>query len=996
MNISSPQWKKIYDKMLDHSVSEVQVNGIDQVFIKQRGKRIHLSEIYWDTEEEYAESIPSSVVPLVQSMNYYDPNGSIYEGKMTFSGRFNDKPVDVQARCHVMLPPVCDVPQVTLAKRSKTLTTLDSLASMGSMSSEMMQFIEMAVESNLTVVFSGQTGSGKDLHQDTLIPTINGFKKIGDIEIGDTIFNEEGKPVEVTNKYKPEKDKKYKISFSNGEEVLAGEGHVWRVLDLETTAMENSSYNVYIPLNWNNISKLEVLTYQEDQYLTIDEFIEFIEYKPINSKNNNSKDIKDPIIKLLENIAIDAGNLYAMTTRSLIDRNKSTFTQTDEYAEIEKSLRSWEREEISFNEFLTLCNNDMKVFTTLTLNNNIIGKSFINKREAANLLINEYNKRIAARITKNEQNHESINYSVRNLTTKQIFKEMESRPVKIQNNNGEEEFVNFPSDSLFAIEKMSGPAVLESKELIIPSYVYGLWLGSKNGSDGRIVVTGKKHKIQEIKARLTTVCGIKDTYITIIDKNNLDEDGDTVSSLKIKNFKSLLKKVYKDKKGDFTKEIVDDYLFSSIYDREELIAGIIDGGGTVSKDGRGNCEFVSTSKTLIEQIRSLVSSLALRTSPIRDEERTINKNGETITLDPAYKIEFFFNRNHFGVNEHIEAMHTRISNIETLGTQDEHSKIYINHIEEYNPEGDESFYCLEVDTPSHLFVFGETFIPTHNTTMLEAVTKLIPDDIRIGVAEDAPELNLIQENVTYLHSVPWAPGMDENEVATLQWVVSQFQRNRCDKLIIGETRGKEFGDFLIAANSGMEGSMTTIHANNPAQCLTKMSNFAMKASEKQPIRAINLDIATAIDIIVQLVVVDGKHRVSHISEIIPTLGNTEEARITQSPLYVWNRIDDTFEKVGNMSDNLRRILDERNADYDYLIRTPVNEKHKHHNFGKNKEAQNFGKKARNDVHSFNEDRASRTRSIGIDDSTSRIEDDDNMAIIKRGIPNIKRGLPKRR
>lgn len=192
------------------------------------------------------------------------------------------------------------------------------------------------------------------------------------------------------------------------------------------------------------------------------------------------------------------------------------------------------------------------------------------------------------------------------------------------------------------------------------------------------------------------------------------------------------------------------------------------------------------------------------------------------------------------------------------------------------------------------------------TTMLEALAKNIPDSVRIGVAEDTPELVMNQPNVSYLKSVPKQPGMDEKDVATLSWVVAQFQRMRTDKVIIGETRGKEFADFLIAANSGMDGSMTTLHAENPTRCLTKMSSFVMKMGDGQPTRAINNDIANAIDLIVQLIITpDGKHRISHIEEIVPVLGNTEEAKITSQTLYAWDSVQDAFYKVGSMSDALR-------------------------------------------------------------------------------------------
>lgn len=200
------------------------------------------------------------------------------------------------------------------------------------------------------------------------------------------------------------------------------------------------------------------------------------------------------------------------------------------------------------------------------------------------------------------------------------------------------------------------------------------------------------------------------------------------------------------------------------------------------------------------------------------------------------------------------------------------------------------------------------------TTILEALSKHIPDSYRIGVAEDTPELVLAQPNVAYLHSVPWRPGMNPNDVATLSWVVQQFQRMRTDKIIIGETRGVEFGDFLNAANSGMEGSLTTLHANDPQGCLMKMSRFASKASPNQPLRSTNDEIASTIDIIVQLVKGDGKYRVSHIEEVSRTVSNDDRAKITSGSLYLWDQEADAFFKQENMSDHMRKLFTSRGVD----------------------------------------------------------------------------------
>lgn len=199
------------------------------------------------------------------------------------------------------------------------------------------------------------------------------------------------------------------------------------------------------------------------------------------------------------------------------------------------------------------------------------------------------------------------------------------------------------------------------------------------------------------------------------------------------------------------------------------------------------------------------------------------------------------------------------------------------------------------------------------TTMLEAATKHIPMDRRIGVAEDSPELELLQNNVSYLHSVPWSPGMDPNKVATLEWCVAQFNRMRTDMLIIGETRGKEFASFLTAANSGMEGCLTTLHSTSPRRCLDKMSNFAMAGSHGQSQTSINKDIASAIDLIVQLIILpDGRHRVSSITEVTNTVN--DKGSITTGELYSYNSEKDEFRKTANITDPMRRILEDRGVD----------------------------------------------------------------------------------
>ena len=204
------------------------------------------------------------------------------------------------------------------------------------------------------------------------------------------------------------------------------------------------------------------------------------------------------------------------------------------------------------------------------------------------------------------------------------------------------------------------------------------------------------------------------------------------------------------------------------------------------------------------------------------------------------------------------------------------------------------------------------------TTMLEALTKYIPRNIRFGVAEDTPELILTQPNTTYLRSIPWRPNMDANRTADLSWVVKQFNRLRLDRLIIGETRGKEFADFLVAANSGMDGSLTTIHANSPTLAVDKMTRFALAGTPGQPIRSASEDIGQTIDLVIQLdrVLVNGsfRYRTTQIAEVSGTVADTADAKLSLNTLFEYEVANDCFVKRNNPSDKLMKTIEQRGVD----------------------------------------------------------------------------------
>lgn len=175
------------------------------------------------------------------------------------------------------------------------------------------------------------------------------------------------------------------------------------------------------------------------------------------------------------------------------------------------------------------------------------------------------------------------------------------------------------------------------------------------------------------------------------------------------------------------------------------------------------------------------------------------------------------------------------------------------------------------------------------TTLLEALAGEFTDKERIGVCEDSPELRLKTPNTAYLNSTVWVPGLSEKDVAPLNWIVKQVNRMRVDRVIIGETRGEEFFDFITAANSGAEGSLTTIHSNDGQAAMKKMATFMYMAVDMSP-RIINQMIASTVDIVIQLghSIIDGGHKIISIHEVTNAMSSGESPTIALNPLFEYN------------------------------------------------------------------------------------------------------------
>jgi len=158
------------------------------------------------------------------------------------------------------------------------------------------------------------------------------------------------------------------------------------------------------------------------------------------------------------------------------------------------------------------------------------------------------------------------------------------------------------------------------------------------------------------------------------------------------------------------------------------------------------------------------------------------------------------------------------------------------------------------------------------TTMLNALSKMIDPGERVLTIEDAAELRLQQPHWLPLETRP--PNLEGEGAITIGDLVKNALRMRPDRIILGEIRGAECFDLLAAMNTGHDGSMCTLHANSPRECLGRMENMILMGDIKIPKEAISRQIAESVDLIVQVKRLrDGSRRVTNITEVIGMEGD---------------------------------------------------------------------------------------------------------------------------
>lgn len=215
------------------------------------------------------------------------------------------------------------------------------------------------------------------------------------------------------------------------------------------------------------------------------------------------------------------------------------------------------------------------------------------------------------------------------------------------------------------------------------------------------------------------------------------------------------------------------------------------------------------------------------------------------------------------------------------------------------------FLRLAVCAEQNVIVSGGT--SSGKTTLLNALSTAIPDDQRIVVIEDSSELQLQQEHVLRMETRP--PDRYGRGEVTIRDLFRSSLRLRPDRIVIGEVRGGEALDMIQAMTSGHGGSMSTLHATTPRDALSRLETLALMAKVDLPLFALRSQVASAIDVIVQVSrLADGSRGITHISEVLPLENENyrtadlfllpEKAAIsrdgTARPVVEWTGVKPTF------------------------------------------------------------------------------------------------------
>ncbi len=216
------------------------------------------------------------------------------------------------------------------------------------------------------------------------------------------------------------------------------------------------------------------------------------------------------------------------------------------------------------------------------------------------------------------------------------------------------------------------------------------------------------------------------------------------------------------------------------------------------------------------------------------------------------------------------------------------------------------FLSAAVQSKATVLVSGGT--GSGKTTTLNALSRFIPEEERVITIEDTAELQLQQRHVIKFETRP--PNLNKQGGINQRQLVRTALRMRPDRIIIGECRGSEALDMLQAMNTGVEGSMSTIHANSPKDAFSRLQAMVLMADLELPTRVVVQQLASAIKLVVQVTrLQDGSRKIISIAEVL----GVEDDNVKIQEIFTFDRmgITDAGKVQGRFrgTGNLPKVLD---------------------------------------------------------------------------------------
>ena len=209
-------------------------------------------------------------------------------------------------------------------------------------------------------------------------------------------------------------------------------------------------------------------------------------------------------------------------------------------------------------------------------------------------------------------------------------------------------------------------------------------------------------------------------------------------------------------------------------------------------------------------------------------------------------------------------------------------KITLDHMIDWKSMSHDMGTVLKIAGACRLNILISGGTGSGKTTMLNALSRMIDVGERVVTIEDTAELQMQQPHVVRLETRP--ANLEGKGEISMRDLVKNALRMRPDRIILGEVRGAEAFDVLQAMNTGHDGSMCTLHANNPREALTRMENMIGMADLKLPQKAVREQIAGAVDLVVQVSRMrDGGRRCAAITEVVGMEGEI----ITTQDLFIY-------------------------------------------------------------------------------------------------------------